>query len=51
MKNGVPFNVVFPGVTELLPHEKLAMQVTLTEFNGSKFNWVTKEFEESKDGS
>lgn len=49
MKNGVPFSVLFKGMTELMPHEKIAMQVTLGEIDsGSKYNWATGEYEEIK---
>lgn len=49
MKNGVPFSVLFNGLTHLMPHEKLAMQITIGEIDsGQKFNWVTGEYEEGK---
>jgi len=45
MKNGVPFHIVFK-ITELLPHERFAMAIVFSEFEGNKFNWTTKQFEE-----
>ncbi len=49
MKNGVPFSVLFKGFDDLMQHEKLAMQVTLSELDsGQKYNWTTGEYEERK---
>jgi len=46
MRNGVPFSVIFPGITELLPHERIAMGVVMSELDGNKFNWNTMQYEE-----
>lgn len=45
MKNGVPFHVVFK-ITDLMPHEKFAMAIVFSEFEGNKYNWALMKFEE-----
>jgi hypothetical protein len=46
MKSGVPFNVIFPGLNELLPHERMAMGVVIREFEGGQhYNWNTRKWE------
>jgi len=47
MKSGVPFSVIFPGLAELLPHERIAMGVVIREFDGGRYNWNTKQWEEA----
>lgn len=48
MKSGVPFGIIFPGLTGLMPHERIAMGVVIREFDGGKYNWNTGQWEESK---
>jgi len=45
MKNGVPFNVAF-SVKELMRHEKHAMSIVLSEFEGGSFDFNTWRWEE-----
>lgn len=47
MKNGVPFHVLF-DVDELMPHERLAMYITMAELRGAKFDWDSMKFIEPK---
>jgi hypothetical protein len=46
MKSGVPFSVIFPGLNELLPHERIAMGIVTREFEGGVYNWTTRQWEE-----
>ncbi|HHS9775817.1 hypothetical protein V7I42_00245 [Raoultella ornithinolytica] len=49
MKSGVPFNIIFDGMHDLMQHERLAMQIVLNEIeSGMKYNWISGEYEESK---
>jgi len=48
MKSGVPFSIIFPGLTELMPHERIAMGIVTREFEGASFNWSTMQWEEPK---
>ncbi|HCZ40080.1 MAG TPA: hypothetical protein DHV18_11725, partial [Brochothrix thermosphacta] len=48
MKAGVPFSVIFPGLTALMPHERIAMGVVIGELEGGTYNWSTRRWEESK---
>jgi len=47
MKSGVPFSVIFSGLSELLPHERIAMGVVMREFEGGRYNWNTGKWEEA----
>lgn len=47
MKNGVPFHMVFK-VDELMRHEKFAMTIVFSEFEGAKFNFDSWSWEEKK---
>lgn len=47
MKSGVPFSVIFPELIDLMPHERIAMGVVMREFEGGKYNWNTKKWEEA----
>jgi hypothetical protein len=38
VKNGVPFKAVFQ-VESLLEHERFAMSVVFSEFEGNEFDW------------
>jgi len=48
MKAGVPFSVIFPGLTSLMSHERIAMGVVIGEFEGGTYNWSTRKWEEGK---
>ncbi|WP_350769304.1 hypothetical protein [Pantoea anthophila] len=48
MKVGVPFSVIFPDLTELMPHERIAMGVVIGELEGGTYNWHTRRWEEGK---
>lgn len=47
MKNGVPFDRVFE-CDRLLAHERMAMSITFSEFEGNEFDWGTMSFKERK---
>ena len=47
MRNGVPFDVAF-SVKELMKHEKHAMGIVFSEFEGGKFNFSAWQWEENK---
>lgn len=47
MKNGVPFSVVF-DVDKLSPHERDAMSIIFSEFEGGEFNWDSWSWVEKK---
>lgn len=47
MKAGVPFSIIFPGLTNLMPHERIAMGVVIREFDGGRYNWSTGQWEEA----
>ncbi|CAM3445567.1 hypothetical protein KLVA111870_01830 [Klebsiella variicola] len=49
MKSGVPFNLLFEGMSDLVQHERLAMQIVLNEIeSGMKYNWAIGDYEEVK---
>ncbi|WP_323115533.1 hypothetical protein [Klebsiella variicola] len=49
MKSGVPFDIIFDGMDDILQHERLAMQIVLNEIeSGMKYNWLSGEYEEQK---
>lgn len=48
MKSGVPFSIIFPGLTGLMLHERIAMGVVMREFDGGTYNWNTGKWEEGK---
>jgi hypothetical protein len=48
MKAGVPFSVIFPGLTVLMPHERIAIGVVIGELEGGIYNWSTRKWEEGK---
>lgn len=47
MKNGVPFNVAF-SVSELMAHEKHAMSIVFSEFEGGVFDFNTWKWEKKE---
>lgn len=47
MKNGVPFEVIF-DVKKLMPHERIAMGVVMSGFEGNVFDWDKMKFEEAE---
>lgn len=50
MKNGVPFCSLF-GNERLMAHERMAMSITFSEFEGNEFDWQSMKFiEKKKDG-
>ncbi|HHL2824780.1 TPA: hypothetical protein ACQ431_003011 [Citrobacter murliniae] len=49
MKSGVPFHLIFDGLDSLMRHERLAMQIVISELeSGTRYNWRTGEYEEVK---
>jgi hypothetical protein len=45
MKSGVPFSIIFPGLSDLMPHERIAMGIVLREFEGGRYNWNNRKWE------
>nr|WP_199065121.1 hypothetical protein [Chromobacterium sp. ASV5] len=50
IRNGVPFDNVFPDLDALLPHEQLAMGVVFSELEGNEFDWSVMRYKERKPG-
>lgn len=50
MRNGVPFDRLFPECEVLNDYERFAMSVMFSEFEGQSFNWSTMRFEEKVNG-
>lgn len=50
VRNGVPFDRVFE-CDRLMPHERQAMSITFSEFEGNEWDWQAMQFKEKKGGA